>query len=368
MSHAKHNAAQWLQSVGGSNGFYKSSRHLDFVMDRSEAFTAGYIGAHKRYFRYQFAQTIAFFLIYAFASAALLLLGGNLILQGQLSLGQLIAAELILSGVFYGISQLGWYLDTFYDLIASSEEMSLLFAIPQEPLVRGGEGVRDGSLRLTDVQLEGARFDLGMAAGEQLVMVSQPLAEQRLARLLKRHKHAERGLVQIGGADLGALDMYRLRSDVLVMDRTTIVDVTVREYLQLARATDGGEMEALRVVGLERRIATLPQGLDTQLAASGHPLSIGETMALKLANTLLVRPRVLLLGQIFDLLPAERLMAALAQLKAHGTTVLLSTRRPEDLQLDGWLYLGMERQQRCDSLEALQALVRDMEGDDAISA
>ncbi|WP_347303009.1 ABC transporter transmembrane domain-containing protein [Croceibacterium sp. TMG7-5b_MA50] len=368
LSHAKHNAAQWLQSVGGSNGFYKSSRHLDFVMDRSEAFTAGYIGAHKRYFRYQFAQTIAFFLVYAFASAALLLLGGNLILQGQLSLGQLIAAELILSGVFYGISQLGWYLDTFYDLIASSEEMSLLFAIPQEPPVGGTEGVRDGSLKLTDVHLEGARFDLTLAAGEQVVMVAAPLAEQRLARLLKRHKHPERGLVQIGGADLGALDMYRLRSDVLVMDRTTIVDVTVREYLQLARAGDGGELEALRVVGLERRIATLPQGLDTPLAASGHPLSIGETMALKLANALLVRPRVLLLGQIFDLLPPERLMAALAHLRAHGTTVLLSTLRPEDLPLDTWLYLGMDRQQRCDGLEELQELARKMEGADAAAA
>ncbi|KAK0340917.1 hypothetical protein LTR94_028560, partial [Friedmanniomyces endolithicus] len=91
MSHAKHNAARWLES---------------------------------------FAQTVTFLLIYAFAGAALLLLGGTLILRGQLSLGQLVAAELILSGVFYGISQLGWYLDTFYDLVASSEELSLLFAIP----------------------------------------------------------------------------------------------------------------------------------------------------------------------------------------------------------------------------------------------
>ncbi len=83
LSHAKHNAARWLESVGGSNGFYKSLRHLDFAMDRSEAVTASYVGTHRRYFRYQFAQTVAFLLIYAFASAGLLLLGGMLILKGS---------------------------------------------------------------------------------------------------------------------------------------------------------------------------------------------------------------------------------------------------------------------------------------------
>lgn len=364
LSHAKHNTARWLESVGGSNGFYKSSRHLNFAMERSEAMTASYVGAHRKYFRYQFAQTIAFLLVYAFASATLLLLGGTLILRGQLSLGQLVAAELILSGVFYGISQLGWYLDTFYDLSASSEELSLLFAIPQESDAAGEGGPRDGAVRMTGLVLDGAHFDLSLAAGEQLVVIAEPGGERRLALLLKRHVHPERGLIRVGGADLGALDMYHLRSDVTVLDRATIVDVTIREYLRLAA---GGQVEhslaageALATVGLEHRLASLPMGLDTPLGASGYPLSIGETMALKLANALLVRPKLLLLGQLFDLLPPERLRAALAALKAHGTTVLLFTGRPEDLTLDGFLHLGMTRQRRFATLDALRdALSRD---------
>ncbi len=74
LSHAKHEAAHWLESVGGSNGFYKSSRHLDFAMDRSEAVTAAYVDRHRRHFRYSFTQTAAFLLVYAIASAALLAL------------------------------------------------------------------------------------------------------------------------------------------------------------------------------------------------------------------------------------------------------------------------------------------------------
>lgn len=356
LSHAKHAAARWLESVGGSNGFYKSARHLGFAMDRSETVTASYVASHRRYFRYQFAQTVAFLLVYAFAGAALLLVGGTLILRGQLSLGQLVAAELILSGVFYGISQLGWYLDTFYDLVASSEELSLLFAIPQEPVVRSEGGPRDGSVGLTDVASDDARFDLSLAAGEQIVTVAEPGAERRLALLLKRHATPERGLIRIGGADLGDLDMYHLRSDVTVLDRPTIVEVTIREYLRLAahdRAITGADV--LTAVGLERTIARLPLGLDTPLASSGHPLSVGEIMALKLANALLVRPKVLILGQLFDLLPPTRLSASLRALKQSGTTVLLCTGRPEDVELDGYLYLGLTSQRRCASLDDLRA-------------
>lgn len=356
LSHAKHNAARWLESVGGSNGFYKSSRHLGFAMDRSEQVTAEYVAKHRRYFRYSFAQTLSYFLVYATASAALLALGGNLILRGELSIGQLVAAELILSGVFYGISQLGWYLDTFYELAASSEELSLLFAIPQErPPVTGVGGPEDGQLKLRNVVVEHGRFDFELAAGEQLVTVAEPGAERNLALLLKRHVQPSHGLVSIGGADLNALDMYLLRSEVMVLDRPTIVEVTIREYLQLAdaNATSSRMLDALAAVGLDGHLARLPQGLDTLLASSGFPLGIGEVMALKLANALLVAPRLLVLGQLYDLLPPPRLVAVLRLLKAQGTTTLLCTRRPEDLALDGWFWLGLARQRRFETLESL---------------
>ncbi|MFL8059595.1 ATP-binding cassette domain-containing protein [Xanthomonas vasicola] len=349
LSHAKHNAAHWLESVGGSNGFYKSSRHLNFAMDRSEAVTAEYVDRHRRHFRYTFTQTLAFLLTYAVASAALLALGGSLILRGELSIGQLVAAELILSAVFYGIAQLGSYLDVFYDLVASAEELSLLYAIPQErPVAVAGEAPRNSAVRLDGVVIDGARFDFALEAGEQLVTLADSGADRLLAMVLKRHVVPDRGLVMVGGADLATFDMYLLRSEVTVLDRPTIVEVTIREYLAMASAdvTSEAMLEAIDTVGLRARIATLPQGLDTRLAASGFPLWIGDVMALKLANALLVRPRVLMLSQLYDLLPAERLARILRRLKDAGTTVLLCTGRPEDITLDGWFRLEPEHQQR----------------------
>ncbi len=370
LSHAKHDTARWLESVGSSNGFYKSSRHVGFAMDRSEAATANYIDKHRRYFRYSFAQTLAFFMLYALASAALLALGGNLILAGELTIGQLVGAELILSGVFYGVGQLGWYLDTFYDLVASCEELSLLFGIQQEKLpMASTQGPRDGSISLRDVKFSGTHMNFALQTGEQLVTVPEPGVDRMLSLLLKRHVAPEHGLMTIGGSDLGGLNMYLLRSEIIVLDRPTIVEVTIREYLSLAtqNATSDSILDAIAAVGLSDRMAMLPDGLDTPLATSGWPLTVGEVMELKLANALLARPKVLVLSPVFDVMPPAQLADVLHRLKAFGTTVVLCTMRPGPVELDGWLWLGREQQRRFASAADLNAFLAAREAARAIS-
>ncbi|WP_091740931.1 ABC transporter transmembrane domain-containing protein [Phenylobacterium immobile] len=370
VSHAKHAAAHWLESVGGSNGFYQSGRHLDFAMDRSEAVTKAYVTAHDRHFRYSFSQTVALLLIYAMASAALLTLGGWLIIQEELSIGQLVAAELILSGVFYGIAQLGGYLDVFYEFAASLEELSLFWAIPQENnRSRAAVGPANGEIRMQGVEIGDHRFDFTVASGEQLVVVAEPGVDRTLALLLKRHSAPEHGMAIIGGADIGAFDMYRLRSDVFVIDRPTIVEMTIREYLTLAAPGSSERiLQALDCVGLTARIGRLPKGLDTQLSSSGWPLALDEMIALKLAAGVLVAPRVLMLSSLFDLLPAQRIAPALALLRAAGTTVLRFTSHPRALSLEGWLWMGAREQHRCDGPDDLVALQSDQGTAHALSA
>ncbi len=366
-SHAKHAAAHWLESVGSSNGFYKSSRHLDYAMDRSESVTATYVRAHRRHFRYTFAQTLALLLVYATASAALLALGGWLIIQGQLSIGQLVAAELILSGVFYGIAQFGPYLEALYDLAAGLEELSLFWAVPQEAGKVAGDGPADGVIRLARVEHQNHRFNFEVAAGEQLAVVAAPGAERTLSMLLKRHQSPAQGLVLIGGRDIAGFDMYRLRADVMVLDRPSFVEMSIRDYLTLAASRDAtGIIDALETVGLAERLGGLDGGLDTVISSSGWPLSVGELMALKLAAALLARPKVLVLSPLYDLLPPERVDAVLAGLRG-ATTVLQFTRRPEGLSRDGALWLGTREQRRCADVTELVAFAQEG-GSDALPA
>lgn len=364
-SHAKHATAHWLGTVGGSNGVYKSSRHMAYAIHRSEDMTAHYVEAHRRHFRYTFGQTIALLLLYALASAGLLALGGWLILEGELSIGQLVAAELILSGVFYGIAQLGTYLEVFYELAASLEELHLFWEVPQEaapPVGTEDSAARlvDGSIRLRQVEHNAHHFDFAVPGGAQVGVLAAPGVERSLATLLKRLAVPGHGFVSVGGADLSTFDMYRLRSDVIVLDRPTIVEMSVREYLGLSAPDRPDAMiQALELVGLDRRVGALDGGLDALLSSSGFPLTVGETMTLKLAGAVLARPRVLMLSPIYDMLPPERLDRVFAALREHGTTILQFTARPEGLSRDRWLWLGPTEQREGTVLEDIAPFARE---------
>lgn len=353
LSHKKHEAAHWLESVAASNGFYKSARHRDYAMDRSEAVIADYVAAHRVHYHWSLPQAISLVVIYAAASAGLLALGGQLVIDEQLSIGQLVAAELILSSAFYGVSQLATYLDYYYTLVASVEELSLLYAIPQEPEPQPQKqllATNGAALGFHKVRFEHfgrpVRLDLEIPEGARLIAQGQPGMERCFSNLLKRHLRLDAGIVTLGGVDIAAMDILLLRSDIIVLDRAYIVETTILDYLRLANPdADPAEMlQALKLVGLDDRIAMLPDGLQTKLSFTGYPLSIAKTMQLKLAAAILSRPRILVLSPVFDMVSAHRLHDVLGYFGTTTTTVIHFTNRPEDLAADGFLWVGREDQ------------------------
>jgi putative ABC transport system ATP-binding protein len=371
LSHAKYDTAHWLESVGASNGFYKSGRHIDFAIAKSEAMTVEYIEAYRRHFRYSFSQTVAFLVLYAMSSAALLALGGWLIIQGELSIGQLVAAELILSGIFYGVAQLGPYLDTFYDLVAALEELGLLYAIPQErtgreaAYVSGGGDVVFSGVRIGDVTL-----DCTVPSGAKVVAAADPDTQRAFALLLKRHERPDSGFVILGGADIGTLDIYQLRSDVIVLDRPTIVESSIIEYLRLSTPGQDSRdiMAVLKTVGLDRRIGQLPDGLNTILSSTGWPLALHEVMRLKFASALLATPKILVLSPLFELIPTVELDRMFDALRATDTTAIYFTNRTSFAELDGYLWLGRGDQRVLSEraeFDALRASMKEQADADA---
>jgi putative ABC transport system ATP-binding protein len=165
----------------------------------------------------------------------------------------------------------------------------------------------------------------------------------------------------LGGDDLQALDLHRLRQEVLVIDRASMVELTMRKYLSLARPDvhSNDMMVALDAVGLDKTIMELEQGLDTDLAPTGWPLSVVETMQLKLAAAILSQPRVLVINQLFDTVPRRHLEQALKALKANGkTTVIMFSSREDFLDFDNFLLLGRNAQTLFDTYDAFNAHVQ----------
>lgn len=353
LSHSKHETAAWLENLGSSNGFFKSQKRIDFALDRTDAQTRAYIDNHRRHFRRHFTQSLSFLILYAAASAMLLGLGGWLVIQGQLTLGQLVAAELVLSAAFFGISQFGTYLMYFYDLCAAVEELSLFYGVEQEqPMGDDPVAGVDHSIVFHEARGEARRhdvvLDLEIPSGATVMAAASNHGVQRLfTNFLKRHVIPAGGYITFGGVELMELDVQRLRQDVFVLDRSSFVEMTIREYLQFSGDDDVSQhmISVLETVGLTPVIADLDEGLDTAIAATGWPLSTTETMQLKLASALLSRPRVLILNQLFDLLDEDHLAAAIAYLRdGSDTTVIYFSNRRADLGCDTFVYLENDEQ------------------------
>ncbi|MDP5103412.1 MAG: ABC transporter ATP-binding protein/permease, partial [Erythrobacter sp.] len=367
LSHAKHKTAGWLQSIGGSNGFFKSQRRIDYALDKTDAYTRDYILQRKRHFRHLFSQTIAFLFLYAAASAALLGLGGWLVIQNQLTLGQLVAAELVLSAAFAGIAQLGSYLGYFYDLFAAVEEISQFYDVEQEqpkgadPFDGPDHTIVMNAVR-GDARHETAQFDLEIPTGAIIMAAASHHGVQRLFKnLLKMHVLPQGGYATMGGIDVKDIEAHHLRKNVHVLDRPTIVEMTIREYLALSCKETASQrmVAALETVGLADTIATFEKGLDTPLAATGHPLSAVELQQLKLANALLEQPRILVLSRLFDLLEPEPLQRAIHELRAQAfTTVIYFSNRHVDLGFDRFLFMEAHRQAYFDTFDQFNAAVK----------
>ncbi len=366
VSHAKHKTANWLQSIGGSNGFFKSQRRIDYALDKTDDYTRAYITDRKRHFRHLFSQTLAFLFMYAAASAALLGLGGYLVIEDQLTLGQLVAAELVLSAAFVGVAQLGTYLAYFYDLFAAVEEISQFYDVEQEQ-PKGADpfdgpdhtivfkGVR-GRARHED-----ARFDLEIPSGAIIMAdVSHHGVQRLFTNLLKMHVLPQGGYATLGGIDVKDIEPHHLRKNVHVLDRPTFVEMTIREYLALSCKDTAPQrmIEVLETVGLADTIATFEKGLDTPIASTGYPLSAVELQQLKLANALLEEPRILVLSRLFDLLEPEPLSRAITALRAQAySTVIYFSNRRIDLGFDRFLYLEANQQRYFDNFDEFRAAV-----------
>lgn len=121
-SQTKYDIVKCFEEIAKSN----FSAEVD-VEQKINSLTGDYLKERKSRFRSLFSQVVLLLALYAVASVLLLVIGGLLVLKGQLTIGQLVAAELILSALLYNFSQLGRDLENFYDLVASCQKLSKFY-------------------------------------------------------------------------------------------------------------------------------------------------------------------------------------------------------------------------------------------------
>ena len=340
-SHAKYDVAAWLEELLRCLRTFKFAGGQHLALEKADQLAGEYVSARRRNFRVVWRQTVFALGLQVVASTALLGLGGWLVINRQLTLGQLVAAELIVTLVVASVAKLGKYADTYYDLMSGAEKLGLLTDLPMER--EGGEVLAD-SERGMAVRVQGVdrvsrrtlppQADWHVAPNERVALVGPPgSGKTTLFEVLCGLREPDHGVVEVDGIGLRELSLERLREQVALVERSDIFTGTVIENVRVGRPhlSPGDVREALRMVGLLGVVHDLPHGLDTPLAPNGGPLSASQSLRLTIARALVGRPRLLILDGVLDALDLRGCPDLLPRLfdRSAPWTLLVASNNPE---------------------------------------
>lgn len=313
-SKAKYALVAWLEEIARHQVAFKRPAGASLALRRTNHYVTEYLTYRGKHFRILMRQIMGTFLLQAVASATLLGVGGWLVIDRQLTLGQLVAAELVVALVVSGFTKLGKHLETFYDLMAATDKLGYIEDLPVERT--SGEafpyGTRGVAIELRGVAvtagirgklLEGVNLRLEPAARAAIVGGTGS-GKSMLLDLLYGLKAPREGVVEIDGRDVRDIRLGDLRSQIALVRHPEIFEGTVLENLRLGdeNLDTMDARAALDQVGLLRGVSQLPDGINTQLTTGGLPLSPGQRVQLELARALVHRPRLLILDECVDLL------------------------------------------------------------------
>jgi len=285
---------------------------------------------------------VAFLRIVALVAA--LAIGARRVLDGSLTIGTLVAFLLYLDWFFQPIINLS----NVYNLLQSAlAALAKLFELMDEPVVIGDKpGAYDVPEPVNgSVSLDGVSFayepdtpvlsgvSVRADAGERVAIVGETgSGKSTIAKLIMRFYDPSEGSVSIDGNDLrDVTERSRSETLALIPQDGFLFSGTLRENIAYAdaSASDESVWNVLRAMGIDDWVASLPEGLDTEVRERGGRFSAGERQLVALARAFLSDPAIIVLDEATSNLDPEteiQVEAALRVLLAGRTSVVIAHR------------------------------------------
>jgi ATP-binding cassette subfamily B protein len=285
---------------------------MPFIVGRTDDLVMEYIEARRSHFRVIFRQAAAHYLFRAMASAGVLAVGGWLVINRQLTLGQLVAANLIVVSVLAAIEKLLGLLESSYDLLTALDKVGHLTDLPVEdgdrrkPLLKREQGAsivcRNVRFSYLDDMPVLCNLDLTVKAGERISIVGKSGAgKSTLAAILCGLLEQTHGAVLLDKIDVRDIARENLRENVaLVSSNSEVFEGTIEDNVLVGRDFSHEELTAaLETAQLSGDLAAFSRGIKTKVISEGRNLSSGQIQRLLIARAIIGRPRLLILDEAF---------------------------------------------------------------------
>jgi ABC-type bacteriocin/lantibiotic exporter with double-glycine peptidase domain len=313
-SRAKYDLEGELEEIARNPIAYKIPEGSQLALRKTDALTRRYLHHRERHWRILFRQIVFALALQAIATSALLGLGGYLVINEDLNLGQLVAAELIVATILAGFAKLGKHLESWYDLMAAMDKIGHLLDLPLER--NDGESHRAAQpAQPASVVAQALTYgydhhrpilrglDLQIRPGENVALVGPSgSGKSTFLDLILGLRTPDHGAILLDDHNIRDLDLEYLRRRVTMVRRVEVLQDTILENVRVGRSELSLReiRTALAGVGLLDDVDEFSEGLATRLSTSGTPLSAGQVRRLMIARAIAGNPSLLLIDEGLD--------------------------------------------------------------------
>ena len=324
MSRLNYEVFNWLQDVGHNRLHFKATESMPLLLKRTDELVRAYVKVRQTKSDILTGRQYKSAVIWqAFGHSGMIGLGGWLLSVGNITLGQFVAAEVIVGTLILNLDTVARRMYAVFYIFTSLDELATFFSLPKEmPFVQITASLPDPSIhgvRVTckDVSFAYANappvfehFDLEIAPGEKVAVLSHTsIGKTTLALVLAGLYSPTFGVIRYNDVDLRDVDMeYINRHRGLVLDsRVSLFEGTLEENISLHRPSIQFDdlRWALRFVELEEEVDAMPQGFDTPVLARGKNFTNSQILRILLARAIVIRPPLLVFDGTLHLIEPE---------------------------------------------------------------
>ena len=314
MSHAKYDTLHWMQEISYNLLHFKATDSRAILMQRTDELVGKYVERRQTRFGILIRQYLGSVGWQAIAHGGLIATAAWLLSIGQLTLGQLVAAEVVVSGLLASFDEVVKRMGHIFYFMTGLSELDFVLSLPKDqessglsvplpdPTVHGIRlTCKDLTVHHPGVPAIFERFNVEVTPGEKIgIYASSTAAKTALARVLAGLEAPTNGLIRYNGVDLRHIDMSAINRcrGFMIDSQLTLFEGTIEDNIVLGRSyiPYSDVRWALRFAELEEDVDTLPQGLKTHIRAPGKILAPTHIMRILLARAVLARPQIM----IFD--------------------------------------------------------------------
>ncbi len=337
----KYKVAHWIQEIARSLVSFKLSGRTSHALDKNDTLVADYLDSRESHFKIlvlQFIQMIGFKVL---VTAGLLLIGGLLVLNQEMNIGQFVAAEIIIILVISSVEKMILGLETLYDLLTSLEKLGQVVDKELEPQ-NGEKPFKKGEgfvVELEDVCYNVPERDKKIIDNVSLTITpactillqgSTGSGKSTLLRIIAGILEPDSGKVFVNNVALQGMNLSYYRSHLgQSLSEETPFEGTILNNITFGdkSITQEEVYWALEKTGLTEFVKEQPQGLNTILYPEGRQLPYTISKKIVLARSIVSKPKLLVLKDPLDQFgekEAERIMDFLTEPNNGWALVIVS--------------------------------------------